>query len=274
MTTASVPASVVAVRRLDANAILTGVARFWFVIALIGQWAFFYYIVAFYGAATLQGNFQSWNRNTMLSGGYAHGDTVGNLFFAAHVLLAGIVALGGTVQLIPQLRARFPAVHRWNGRLFLFTAMATSTGGLYLTWVRRTSGLAGQIAISLDALLIFAFGFLAWRAARARDFSQHRRWALRAFIAANGVWFIRIGVMAWVVVQQGPVAMKTFFGYWQFGCYLLPLLVLEIYLRAKDGSAAREKVLVAGALAFLTLLMAAGIVGTYAFSWRPLIAKL
>jgi hypothetical protein len=71
-----------------ANAALTRSTAFWLVTALRGRWAFLYYIVAFYGTSTLQGNFHNPSKKTFPIKGYVAGDTVGNLFFSAHVLLA------------------------------------------------------------------------------------------------------------------------------------------------------------------------------------------
>jgi len=47
---------------------LKAAARFWFLVAVIGQWAFlyYYYILAFYGTSTLQENFEGWSKNTFL----------------------------------------------------------------------------------------------------------------------------------------------------------------------------------------------------------------
>lgn len=115
-----------------ADAALKAAVRFWFLVAVIGQWAFLYYMVAFYGPSTLRGHFQAWSKNTFLFKGYVAGDTAGNLFFATHVFLAAIIAFGGALQLIPQIRERAIFVHRWNGRLFLLTALGVSIDGLYL----------------------------------------------------------------------------------------------------------------------------------------------
>jgi hypothetical protein len=84
---------------------LNGAAALWLAAALVGQWAFFYYIAAFYGSSTLSGHFEAWRRNTLLIKGYVPGDTAGNLTFGAHALLAGLIAFGGALQLIPQIRA-------------------------------------------------------------------------------------------------------------------------------------------------------------------------
>src|SRR5215467_7331770 len=81
-----------------AGAVLRSAAGCWFFVTLIGQWLFLYYIVVLYYASTLSGHFESWRF------GYRPGDSAGNLAFAAHVLFAAVVALGGLLQLIPQIR--------------------------------------------------------------------------------------------------------------------------------------------------------------------------
>ena len=243
---------------------------------------FFYYIAAVYGASTLQGNFSAWSKNTFLIKGYVAGDTVGNLAFAAHALLAGIVGFGGALQLIPQIRARFMSFHRWNGRVFLLTAMATGLSGLYLVWVRDTTttlSMVGSLGVSLNGVLMIVCSALAWRFALARDFSTHRRWALRTYLVSNGQWFTRVGMFAWIIVNQGPVGITKnmdgpFNYFWDFGCYLLPLAVLELYLRAKDNAGPRARFAMAGALVVLTVLTGVGIFGVYTFMWRPALGRL
>ena len=249
-------------------------ARLWLLVAVIGQWLFLYYIATFYGPSTLTGNFQAWSLNKQLIKGYVPGDTVGNLAFGAHALLAGVIAFGGALQLIPQIRARVPAVHRWNGRLFMGVASALSISGLYMVWVRgATTGLVGSLAITLNAALILAFVTLAWRAARAREFATHRRWALRLYLVANAQFFTRVGIFAWIVVNQGTRGLDPFFLFWNFGCYLVPLAILELYLRAKGDGGPRRRFAVAGALVVATALMSVGIFG-YTLSNLPLLPKL
>ena len=246
-----------------ADTVLRAAAAVWLAVALLGQWWFFYYILAFYGPSTATGNFAAFARNGLLIKGYVAGDTAGNLAFAAHALLAAVIAFGGGLQLIPQIRARFPRFHRWNGRAFLVTAVSLSVSGLYLIWVRHTNNsLVGAIAITGNALLILGFAGLAWRTAVARDLAAHRRWAMRLYLVSNAQWFTRVGFMAWVMAHGGkPVAMHAFFGVLEWACYLLPLAVLEAYLRARDGAGPAGKVAAAGLIVAMTLVMAGGALG-------------
>src|SRR5207253_1370504 len=157
-----------------------------------------------------------------------------------HLLFSTFVIVGGAVQLVPLVRSRWPRIHRWNGRVYLTAALVLSVGGLVMVWTRRTVGdLSQHISISINAVLIMACGAMALRHALARRFDLHRRWALRLFLVVSGVWFFRIGLMAWLVINQGPRGFdpKTFQGpfltFLAFAQYLLPLLVLELYMRAQ-----------------------------------------
>jgi uncharacterized membrane protein len=267
-------------RFASANDVLDAAARTWFATALLGQWAFLYYIAGFYDVATLRGDFALWNKNTHLLKGYVPGDTVGNLAFAFHVLLAATVTFGGALQLISQSRTRWLSVHRWNGRLFLLTALAGAVSGLYMIWVRGSrANVTAGLATSIDATLIITFAVLAWRAARTRAFPTHRRWALRTYIVASGVWFQRVGIFGWTTLDPtAPGMTKNFDGWfdlaWAFGCYLVPLAVLELYLRVKDRGGARSRYVMAAGILLLTAAMAFGIYAAYMFVWRHALHRI
>ena len=257
-------------KRFTAEAALQGAAGLWFIAAMSSQWAFLYYIVVFYGPSTSVGHFQAWNRNPNLLKGYVPGDLAGNIFFAAHVLLAAIISFGGAFQLIPQLCARSMPFHRWNGRLFMVTAYGISLDGLYLVWVRHSSsGPLGSLAISLNAALIVCCVTLAWRKALMGEIAVHRRWALRGYMVANGQWFFRVGVFGMMLLAKPLV--EPFFVFWGFGCYLVPLAVLEAFLLVKSGGGPTGRFTMAGGLTALAGLTTLGTIGVYLGAWRPLL---
>jgi GntR family transcriptional regulator len=131
-------------------------------------------------------------------------------------------------------------------------------------WPRvYAQSMPGAVGVSLNAVLIIIFAVLAWRSALTRDVSAHRRWALRTYLVANGQWFIRVGFMAWMILNQGHD--RGFYRFWNFGCYLLPLAVLELYLRAKESAGPRGRYAMAAGLVALTVLMGVGIFGLSMF---------
>lgn len=246
----------------------------WFSVAAFGQAAFIWFILAFYGSRTLSGQYDRWNDKPLIDG-YIAGDAAGNIVFAAHVLLASVVTLGGLMQLVPALRRGWPGLHRWTGRSFLVIASFMALSGVWLAVVRGTYlSVVSAVAILINGALILIFASLAWRYARSRRFDQHRVWAMRTFMVVSGVWFLRIGLMGWIVVNGGPVGMTDDMSgpadiVFTFGSYLIPLALLELYLTAQRSARPVFKVLTAALVLTASLFTAAGVFGTIAFMWGP-----
>ena len=186
-----------------ADSALKTSARFWFVVAVIGQLVFAFAVASFYGLTALRGDFHGWSR--FITHGYVPGDHMGNFAIGMHLTSAVVVMLAGATQLIPQIRNHFPAFHRWNGRIYMLTACALGMAGLYMTWIRGSGGdLSQHIGGSVSAVLIWLCAAMALRYALARDFKTHRRWALRLFLVASAAWFYRVAFFLTTPVQRPP----------------------------------------------------------------------
>jgi len=252
---------------------LTAAARLWFFATVAGQLVFAAYIVSLYGGAAVAGNLNGWNK--VMTHGFVRADLTGNIVIAVHLLLAAVIMVGGTLQLIPQLRAEAPSFHRWNGRVYLVGAVVAALSGLYMVWFRGAVGDTVQhLGTSLNAVLLVACAGMTVRRALSRNFAAHRRWALRLFMCVSGVWFFRVGLMFWLAVNGGPAGfdIDTFTGpflsFLSFAQYLLPLAMLELYLRCAAGGALARGV-TALVLALLTLAMALGIAVATMGMWWP-----
>jgi hypothetical protein len=256
-----------------ANKALKGATGFWFVVVVLGQLALGFTVAFFYGLSAARGNLQAWGK--FISHGYVASDKMGNLAVAMHVCAAAIIMLSGASQLVPTIRSRFPAFHRWNGRIYMATAVALSVAGLYLTWIRGSvGGITVHMASTVNAALIFLCGAMALRYALARDFATHRRWSLRFFLVVSASWFFRIMFFLWLVAFgqvgfdpvnfTGPVL--TLMSYGQF---LLPLALLEVYFWAQSRPGAARRLTAAGMIFAASLLMVAGLFAVGAAVWAP-----
>jgi hypothetical protein len=259
--------------KLSADALLRGAGVLWFIPAAVGQWIFAYYIAVQYGASAFSGNLPAWNE--IMHNGLIVGDLVGNIALMIHIAIAFVITIGGTLQLIPLIRNRARAFHRWNGRVYAFVAVLTSVAALWMVWTRDGLGtVVNDIAISIDALLIVAFAWMLWRTARARRIEEHQRWALRTFMVVSGVWFMRVMYGFAIMLVQGPPpgVGNNMDGptdiFVAFGSYLLPLALLEIYFWGKAGgvlakvTATGVTLIAAGATAF-------GVFGAILVFWLP-----
>lgn len=246
----------------------------WFGVAMLGQLIFAAYVLSLYGGGVLAGQLAQWNRATPR--GWVPGETLGNVVFGAHLVFTVAIVAGGLIQLLPPLRRRAPALHRWNGRLYLAAAALLALGGIVMLLTRGTvGGVWQQIATGVNGVVILVCAAMALRCARARHLAAHRRWALRLFLAVSGVWFFRIGLMAWLLIFRAPVGFdpKTFSGPFltvlAFAQFVLPLLVLELVLRAQAAGRPALRHATAALVFVLTALTAVGIAGATMGMWLP-----
>lgn len=228
-----------------AQRLLTRSGQVWFITAAAGQLMFIYYILVAYVPKTLAGQFERWDEVGLIKG-YEAGDGFGNLMFITHVLLAAVMTLAGLMQLTAPLRNWAPRIHRMSGRVFLVLAVYLALGGLWMVWGRGTRlNDFGAIASTLNTVLILVFAALTVHFAMKRDIARHRPWAMRLFMVANGVWFMRLFYGAWLM-SVGPVGITRQMNGWfdifvSIGVMVIPLTGLELYLRAQKSRSAALK---------------------------------
>lgn len=245
---------------------------FWLTSALLGQWAFFYYIVAFYGVPILHGDISQWNDQILLrTEPYIAAEPINAFAFGTHALGAAIVAFGGILQLIPAIRRRFPRFHRINGRVFLLTVLGLSISGFYLTWVRGPAPESiSQLGTSVNGILILLFSVLTIHYAMRRQILIHERWAIRLYLVSNGQWFLRVASFGYFAIGSALGSEVDFTGpYFEFvvwGCFIVPLAGLELFLYARNHSSDLVHWGAASVITVLTLLMCIGIFAFVSFS--------
>jgi len=245
-------------------------ATAWLSAALFGL-----YILAFYAGALFDGTMTRWNQN--LPGLYEPGNPVTTSGIATHFAAGGIILLLGCIQLIPAVRSRVPALHRWIGRVYVAASILAGLGGVTFIIARGTiGGPVMDVGFSGYGILTVLCAVQTYRYARARQLSQHRAWALRLFALAIGSWLYRMDYGFWLLLAHGVGHVPTFRGWFDhimaFFFYVPNLLLVELLLR----SSRKEAWLGARLAASAGFVVATGflLVGTYYFTkfyWGPAI---
>ena len=255
-------------------------AKIWFAVATIGQWLFGLYVLVFYHGSTFTGDFEKWNR--VLPKGYVPGDWMGNFSVAIHVLLGGIVIVGGPLQFIPSIQKRYKLLHRWLGRFYVIAMIIIGVMGLVMVWARGSVGdQFMHVSISISALYLILFAVLTIKNAMAKQFKTHRKMALRLFMMANGGWFFRISVMGWILINGKPVGfdIETFSGpaLWVISVlsYSVPvaLIILELYFKAQERKKKVWVYFTTGIIMLATVIMAIGVFAAALMAWIPRIIQ-
>jgi hypothetical protein len=224
------------------------------------------YTLSFYFGAIPYGHMDQWN--IFVPGLYDQRNMAALLTIAAHFATGAIILILGPVQLIGGLRRRWPWIHRWLGRIYVFTAAVTGLGGLGFIVSKGTIGGAPMnIGFGLYGALMILAAVKTYRNACRRRWDEHRAWAIRLFALAIGSWLYRMEYGFWInalapapighlVNYRGPldVVMSFFF-------YLPNLAVAELFLRA--GGMLSHRVFRISTVIVLNAVNLVLIVGTY-----------
>lgn len=256
-----------AVLRWSATAL---VATVWISATLFGL-----YILAFYAGALADGEMEAWNR--VLPRLYERDTQAATVGIGVHFAAGGIILVLGCVQLIGAVRDRFPAVHRWTGRVYVVASLLAGVGGLTFIATKGTIGGAVMDAgFGLYGVLTVLAAVQTVRHARAGRMEAHRAWALRLFALAIGSWLYRMDYGFWIMLTDGAGHAQNFTGPFDrvmaFWFYLPNLLVAEAFIRGRRASA-RPAVRLASAFV-LVVATCFLLLGTYYFTkiyWGPAI---
>jgi hypothetical protein len=131
----------------------------------------------------------------------------------AHMAGGAVVTALAPLQLLPSLRRRAPALHRWSGRLIAALAAVTAICGLAFIALRGTiGGPAMDAGFGLYGVLMLLAAAGTVRHALARDFVRHQEWALRLFVLAIGSWLYRLHYGLWHLATGGAASAPDFSG--------------------------------------------------------------
>ena len=258
--------------------IMQWMAKFLVATVWISALLFGLYILAFYFIALLQGNTAQWNE--VLPGLFDRQTQAATVGIGIHFAAGGIILILGCIQLIDWVRIKYPALHRWLGRLYVLSAIGAAIGGLVFIFVKGTiGGWLMDVAFAGYGMLMFIAAIATIRSARTGHFEQHRAWAIRLFALAIGSWLYRMDYGFWFLFTDGLGHTGNFSGpfdyFMDFFFYLPNLLVAEVFI-------GRHKIMrtkIAKGLATFGLFMATAflILATYFFTkklWGPAIIEV
>ena len=153
-----------------------------------------------------------------------------------HIIFAGLALALSPLQFSTRLRARAPRLHRVVGRITLGSVGVSGCGALVIA-PKNLAGPVGIAGFGLLALLWLGFAGAAVRAARRRDFVEHRRWAIRTFALTYAGVTLRLWVGVLIALQTGFSDIDADLAFTR-AYYLVPflawvpnLIVAERYLR-------------------------------------------
>lgn len=150
---------------------------------------------------------------------------------------AGITCLGASLlQFFRPLLRRAPWLHRWLGRIYVFSILAVlAPTGFYLAPYAH-GGVAGSLGFALLGIATFATTWTGWIEARRGRMRTHARWMVRSFAMASSAITFRL-----IHASLGIAGVDPYAGY--LGALYLSIfgnaLVAELLLQKLPHRPAR-----------------------------------
>jgi uncharacterized membrane protein len=158
---------------------------------------------------------------------------------AAHIFASATALLLGPVQFWSRVRARWPAMHRIVGRVYLGVAVPIGgLAGLYLSGFAY-GGVVTTLGFGCLAVVWLYTAWQGYRTARARDFAAHRRWAIRNYALTFAAVTLRLYLPLSQVLTL-PFDLSYQLISWL--CWVPNLIVGECLAQAPRGTSAEMPV--------------------------------
>ncbi len=125
------------------------------------------------------------------------------------------------------IRTRYPALHRNMGKVYCFCIWFSAILGFGLALTNQ-KGMIAVVGLSLLGLAWFATTWLAYTAARAKNFIKHRQWMIRSFALTLAVVIIR---PLYIFGPGFGLNDHDWYLLLTWACWIPNLVVAEIYIR-------------------------------------------
>jgi hypothetical protein len=144
-----------------------------------------------------------------------------------HAGFAATALLVGPWQFLGQVRARWPKVHRWIGRTYVFACLIGGFAGLLIA-SGSTAGPIARAGFGLLAVVWLGVNIQAYSLALARRFPEHREWMIRSFALTFAAVTLRIEMPLAAVLHLDPLASYRAISWL---AWVPNLALAELYLR-------------------------------------------
>lgn len=149
-----------------------------------------------------------------------------------HVALAPVALFLGVFQFMRGLRARFPAAHRWAGRIYAIAILVSGLAGLALAAGAFAYKPIAGVGFGLLALVWIATTAQAVRLARARHFAAHRIWMIRSFALTFAAVTLRLQLP--FLIAGFDLDYDSASNIVSWSCWVPNLLFAEWFVRRKS----------------------------------------
>lgn len=148
-----------------------------------------------------------------------------------HILPALLFVLLGPLQFVKSIRAKYPHVHRWIGRIVLGAGVIIGFSGIIMGFKMAVSGVSETGAITFFGTLFLFSLVKAYLSIRQGNIVLHRQWMIRAFALGMAVTTTRpIVGLFFATGRLTGLTAQDFFGTALWLGFTIHLIAAEVWI--------------------------------------------
>jgi uncharacterized membrane protein len=148
-----------------------------------------------------------------------------------HIIPGVLFMILGPLQFVAAIRARWPRLHRWSGRIFVAAGLLIGSSALVMSFRMSIGGITETSATTLFAMMFLFDLTKAFWHIRRREIVRHREWMIRAFAIGLAVATIRPIIGAFFATSPFThLTPQQFFGIAFWVGFTLHLVTAEIWI--------------------------------------------
>jgi uncharacterized membrane protein len=155
------------------------------------------------------------------------GNAMARPWLWVHAGLGATALITGPWQFIPRLRARAPRIHRWTGRVYIFSCLVGGVAGFLLA-SGTTAGPIARAGFGLLAIVWVGINANGLRLALSGRYAEHREWMVRSFALTFGAVLLRVYLPA---AELMGIPFMPAYRAISWLAWVPNLIVAELYLR-------------------------------------------
>lgn len=114
-----------------------------------------------------------------------------NIGFYTHIIFGGIALLTGWIQFNERVRTSRVTVHRSIGKVYVFTAIISSSAGIYIA-LYATGGMVPSLGFMCLGLFWFSSTYKAYLSIKQKNIDTHQKFMIYSYSACLAAVTLRI----------------------------------------------------------------------------------
>lgn len=153
--------------------------------------------------------------------------------FYLHIFPALLVLMAGLTQFSRRVLRRIPGLHRWIGRVYVFSILGVCGPAALVMAFYANGGIGSQASFVTLSGLWWGTTWMGYRTIRSGDVTRHRAWMVRSYALTFSA--ITLRVMQFLLMIYSDLDPETTYRLVAWPSWVLNLVVAEIVIGYRWG---------------------------------------